>query len=110
MSLRIALFFLTALVIVNLSCCGFVPFYAEGQRFNPKRVSELTKGTSTKNDVLRLFGDPLERSRDNLYKANWWRYYYSYLGNLGVERAELEIIFDGDTVEDFYVNVKDSRY
>ena len=77
--------------------CGFLPFYAGG-------------GSSTKNDVLRLFGEPLDRNSPDLSKANWWEYHYTYLGNLGVERAALEVYFKGDILKDYQLQVQDTRY
>jgi hypothetical protein len=93
-----------------LANCGFVPFYALGKKFNPGRATELVKGHSTRDDVLRLFGAPGESSTTDLAKAQWWRYSYTYLGNVEVERANLEIDFKGDVVEDYKLEVTQSRY
>ena len=95
---------------VSLCGCGFLPFYAQGKVFRPARTSYLEIGKSTKFDVLRLFGEPLERDAVDLNKANVWRYNYEYLGNLGVERAELELTFKDYILTDLQKNIQISRY
>jgi hypothetical protein len=67
-------------------------------------------GSTTKFDVLRLFGEPLEKNSADLYQANQWRYYYEYLGMLGVERAELELTFQDYLLADYQKNVQKTRY
>jgi hypothetical protein len=110
---RISLIFhslaITALIIF-LSNCGFVPFYAGGEKFNPGRTSDLVKGQSTREDVLRLFGEPLESSTADLAQARWWRYSYEYLGNLGVQRAALEVYFKDNVVDDYKLDMANTRY
>ena len=108
---------LFSLLIISFSSCGFIPYYcgvlpyyAEGHKFKPQRVSQLTKGSSTQNDVLRLFGEPLATSLPDPSKSKWWRYRYSYLGILGTETAELEVSFEGNVMQDYYVNVTQNRY
>jgi hypothetical protein len=93
-----------------LANCGFVPFYALGKKFNPGRATDLVKGQSTRDDVLRLFGAPLESSTSDLAKSQWWRYSYTYLGNVEVERADLEIDFKGNLVADYKLEVTQSRF
>lgn len=100
---------ITALIIF-VSNCGFVPFYAVGEKFNPGKTSDLVKGQSTREDVIRLFGDPLESSTADLASAGWWRYSYAYLGNLGVQRAVLEVYFKDNTVEDYKLEMANTRY
>ena len=101
----------TSLIIsLTFASCGFVPFYALGEKFNPGNTAELVKGKSTRVDVLRLFGKPLQTSVANPGASDWWRYGYAYLGDLGVERADLEIEFKGDIVEDYQLKVTESRY
>lgn len=95
---------------LTLTSCGFVPFYALGKKFNPQNTAELVKGKSTRVDVLRLFGEPLETSVANPGASDWWRYGYVYLGDLGVERADLDIEFKGDIVQDYQLKVTESRY
>jgi outer membrane protein assembly factor BamE (lipoprotein component of BamABCDE complex) len=109
-NIRKTLILSVLLFSLMVSGCGFLPFYTEGQKFRPGRASELVKGSSTRSEVLDLFGDPRERSTADLNKATWWRYHYTYLGNLGVERAELEITFQDNVVADYQVNVQKSRY
>ena len=70
----------------------------------------MVKGSSTMTDVHNLFGDPLERSATDLFRAKWWRYRYGYLGILGVEIAELEVYFKGNLVEDYQLSVSRNRY
>jgi outer membrane protein assembly factor BamE (lipoprotein component of BamABCDE complex) len=93
-----------------LSSCGFVPFYALGKRFDPAFTAELVKGKSTRDDVLRLFGAPVESSTSDLKNSKWWLYSYTYLGNTEVERARLEIDFKKDRVADYKLEVTQSRY
>jgi outer membrane protein assembly factor BamE (lipoprotein component of BamABCDE complex) len=104
-------FCLIIVIISSLTCasCGFIPFYAQGKKFNPNNTAELIRGKSTRVDVLRLFGEPLETSVANPGGSDWWRYGYVYLGDLGVERADLEIEFKGDIVMDYQLRVTDSR-
>ncbi|MEJ2671847.1 MAG: hypothetical protein P8168_06525 [Deltaproteobacteria bacterium] len=102
--------FVVAGLILAAAGCGFIPFYAQGQRFKPSNVSELVRGKSTKDDVFYYFGPPLYRSRPDLNKAQWWGYSYAYLGNLGVERADLDVFFKGDVLEDYQLDVRDCRY
>lgn len=110
MNIRTTLALFIVVLMFAIVGCGFVPFYAEGQKFNPARASDLVRGSSTKNDVLSLFGEPLDRSRADLSKARWWGYHYSYLGNLGVERADLQVFFKGDILEDYQLQIQQSRY
>lgn len=100
---------ITALVIF-LSNCGFIPFYAVGEKFNPAKTSDLVKGQSTREDVIRLFGEPLESSTADLATAKWWRYNYAYLGNLGVQRAALEVYFKDNLVDDYKLEAAKTRY
>lgn len=100
---------ITAL-IVFLSGCGFIPFYAVGEKFHPAKTADLVKGQSTREDVIRLFGEPLESSTADLAKAGWWRYSYVYLGNLGVERAMLEVYFKDNIVDDYKLDMANTRY
>jgi hypothetical protein len=95
---------------LTITSCGFTPFYAAGQRFNPELTAELVKGKSTREDVVKLFGEPLQTSVADPAKSSWWRYYYYYLGNLGVERANMEIQFKHNVVSDYQLQVTDSRY
>ena len=97
-------------VIIFLSNCGFIPFYAGGEKFNPGRTSDLVKGQSTREDVIRLFGEPLESSTADLAKAGWWKYSYVYLGNFGVQRAALEVYFKDNLVDDYKVDMANTRY
>jgi hypothetical protein len=108
--IRSALTLLLVIVNLGLPGCGFIPFYAQGQIFSPGIIAALEKGRSTKFDVLRLFGEPLERNAADLYEANEWRYHYEYLGILGVERAELEFTFQDYVLEDYQKKVRKSRY
>ncbi len=103
----IMLAFLTAF---NIAGCGFVPFYAEGKRFVPSRTESLIKGKSTKEDALRLFGEPLESNAASPKQAQWWRYYYVYLGNLGIERADLVLTFKNNLLDNYEVKLKNTRY
>ena len=110
MNIRSTLALFVVVLILAVAGCGFLPFYAEGQKFEPGRASELVRGSSTKNDVLGLFGEPLDRSRADLSKARWWGYHYTYLGNLGIERADLQVFFKGDILEDYQLQIQQSRY
>jgi outer membrane protein assembly factor BamE (lipoprotein component of BamABCDE complex) len=92
-----------------LASCGFIPFYALGKKFNPARTSELVKGESTREDVLRLFGKPAASSIADVATARSWSYSYTYLGNLGVERGNLEVFFKDNRVEDYHLQVTQSR-
>ncbi|OPX20866.1 MAG: hypothetical protein BZ151_01755 [Desulfobacca sp. 4484_104] len=107
---RLKLVILIVIIASYSIGCGFTPFYALGKKFDPQKASELIKGQSTRDDVLRLFGRPVESSTADLEKADWWRYNYVYLGNLGIERADLEVYFKDDRVEDYQVKVEKSRY
>lgn len=90
--------------------CGIYPYYAVGKKFKPVRVSQLVKESSTRSDVLRLFGKPLSMSLADQDQAKWWRYQYDYLGVVGVEYAELMVFFRGDLVEDYQIEVVKNRY
>ncbi|MDD5640190.1 MAG: hypothetical protein PHX53_00970 [Syntrophales bacterium] len=111
MAIYKVIFLITALVVtLNVANCGFVPFYAEGHRFVPSRTSSLIKGKSTKDDAHRLFGEPLETNAADPHLAQWWRYYYVYLGNLGIERADLLLVFKDNILDDYELQVKNTRY
>lgn len=97
-------------LILLLSGCGFIPFYAVGERFCPAKTADLVKGQSTREDVVRLFGEPLESSTADLAQAAWWRYSYVYLGNLGVQRAALEVSFKDNVVDDYKLDMANTRY
>ena len=106
-------FCLCLFIFCTPSCCfycGMSPYYAEGKRFKYNNVSLLVKGSSTRNDVLRLFGKPLAQSTEDTQKARWWRYHYSYLGFLAVEMAALDVSFEEDIVKDYEAHITKNRY
>jgi outer membrane protein assembly factor BamE (lipoprotein component of BamABCDE complex) len=110
MNLRIISIICILLLSLSLAGCGFTPIYAVGNKFRPHRVAELVEMRSTKNEVLNLFGEPLEKNSADLHTAQWWRYYYVYLGYRNIERAELEVTFSEDILNTFELTVKKEFY
>jgi len=85
-----------------------------GAEFDTTKVHNIVKGTTTKNDVRRYFGDPLRI--ENSPNGEVWTYTYvdthataaGVVGHvtIGVDQSEssvntLTIVFDGEVVKDY---------
>ncbi len=86
-----------------------------GAKFDATKVRNIVKGSTTKDDVRRYFGDPLRTEND----PNGEAWVYSYVDThttaagvvghvtVGVDQSEstvqtLTIVFDGEVVKDFH--------
>jgi outer membrane protein assembly factor BamE (lipoprotein component of BamABCDE complex) len=90
--------------------CAFMPFCADGRLFDKEQIPQIVEHETTRQQVLELFGEPLETNSYDMSRASFWRYRYVYLGAVTVQRAELEINFDGDIVSGYQFDEKESRY
>ena len=90
--------------------CGFVPFYATGKRFDVKRATEIVDHHTTRDEILEMFGMPLQTNLGDTQRASWWRYEYTYNGFVDVEQASLEIYFSDDLVDTYFLEVDKRRY
>jgi outer membrane protein assembly factor BamE (lipoprotein component of BamABCDE complex) len=85
-----------------------------GAKFDTNNVQKIVKGTTSKNDVRRYFGDPLRT--ENSPNGEVWTYSYvdthttaaGVVGHvtIGVDQSQstvdtLTIVFDGEVVKDF---------
>lgn len=92
------------------SGCAFMPFCADGRLFEKDRIAQIVEHESTRQQILDLFGEPVETNSPDSADASFWKYRYVYLGALTVERTNLGIYFDGDIVSRFQFNTNESQY
>ena len=86
-----------------------------GAKFDTANVQKIVRGTTSKSDVRRYFGDPLRT--ENSPKGEVWTYTYvdthttaaGVVGHvtIGVDQSEssvdtLTIVFDGEVVKDYH--------
>jgi hypothetical protein len=90
--------------------CGFLPFYPTGKRFDANRVAEVVEQRTTRDEVIEMFGIPVQTNRGDTLQASWWRYEYTYIGFLDVEQAALEINFSESLVDSFSLSINRIRY
>lgn len=90
--------------------CGFVPFYATGKRFDVNRATQIVEHQTTRDEILEMFGMPLQTNLGDTQRASWWRYEYTYNGFVDVEQANLEIYFNDDLVDTYLLEIDKSRY
>lgn len=95
---------------IFFSGCAFMPFCADGQLFDKDRVTQIVEHETTRQQILDLFGEPVETNSPDSADASFWGYRYVYLGALTVERADLGIYFDGDIVSRFQFNTNECLY
>lgn len=96
--------------IVSIYSCALMPFYADGRKFDKALVGKITEDQTTREDVIRLFGDPLETNATQTVEATFFRYYYVYLGAATVEEATLDISFCGNVVSDYTFVINENTY
>lgn len=73
------------------------------QMLTRQHIWELARGTSTKDDVLKLFGPPGRRGYLTLSEREWWEYKY-------LDYQELRILyvqFSGDGIVREVLDLKD---
>jgi hypothetical protein len=73
------------------------------QKLTRKHIWELVNGSSTKNDVLRLFGPPGRHGYLALSEREWWEYKYQDYQDLRI----LYVQFSGDGVVREVLDLKD---
>jgi hypothetical protein len=98
------------LLSVFYNGCGFVPFYATGKRFDVNRATEIVDHQTTRGEILEMFGMPLQTNLGDTHQASWWRYEYTHNGFVDVEQASLEIYFNDDLVDTYFLRVDRRRY
>ena len=64
------------LVVIFFSGCGSV-----GKNFNESLYTKIVKGTTNKNDIQTMFGDPFKKGIQNGYPV--WPYEYNYVNSFG---------------------------
>jgi hypothetical protein len=96
--------------ITNLFGCAFMPFCADGRMFDKDLVPRIVEHATTRQEIMELFGQPLETNSRKHASASFWRYRYVYLGVLNVQRADLQVYFEGGTVSRFQFTENESRY
>jgi hypothetical protein len=79
-------------------------------KFDNNRVTEIVEQRTTRDEILIMFGSPLQTNLADPNRASWWRYGYTHLGFLVVEQASLEIYFTDNLVDYYLFNVDRSRY
>jgi hypothetical protein len=90
--------------------CGFLPFYPTGKRFDANRIAEVVEQRTTRDDVMEMFGIPVQTNLGETLQASWWRYEYTYIGFLDVEQAALEINFADNLVDRYVLSIDRRRY
>ncbi|GEM_PF-4133817 len=102
--------FLSAMVLSAGGCAGVI---TTGKNFDMRRVSEIKKGVTTKNDILTMFGKPYSKSQSTIGES--WMYQYSkssfgifdgykmFLGGVNATQPYqmLAITFKGDIVQEY---------
>ena len=58
--------------------CGSV-----GKNFNESLYTIIVKGTTNKNDIQAMFGDPFKKGIQNGYPV--WTYEYNYVNSFGID-------------------------
>ena len=81
--------FLTGVFLaIFWSGCGSV-----GKNFNESLYTKIAKGTTNKNDVKAMFGDPFKKGIQNGYPV--WTYEYNYVNSFEKDIIkDMIIVFD----------------
>ena len=66
------------LVVIFFSGCGSV-----GKNFDESLYTKIAKGTTNKNDVKAMFGDPFKKGIQN--GSPVWTYEYNYVNSFGTD-------------------------
>lgn len=94
---KISLAILTSLVILLFTGCAGVTM--NGKTFDPKQVSTIQKGKTTKQEIRSTFGEPV--STRAIDTGEVWSYFYQSVSFMN-ENHSLDIDFDkGGIVTDY---------
>ena len=104
-------FFIAVAFCFCVAGCTTAGHYVEGKDFDASKRDHIVKDISTKEDVLKLYGDPMDKGIDEKYNE-FWVYLYSESNNeyniitsssKGNKRIKKLIIVFGknNTVENF---------
>jgi hypothetical protein len=69
---------------------------SSGRKIQPDFVKSIKVGTTTKHDLIALFGEPQERQAAGRIDA--WVYAYAKSGSFGTSSQRLDIGFEHDVV------------
>ena len=64
-------FFLCVVVVLMFVGCTTTGHYVEGRNFDESKKEKIIKGSSTKADILKLYGEPIDKGIDEKYNENW---------------------------------------
>lgn len=73
------------------------------QKLTRQHIWEIANGTSTKDDVLRLFGPPGQRGYLSLSNREWWEYKYQDYQDLRI----LYVQFSNDDIVREVLDLRD---
>jgi len=75
-------------LVIFFSGCGSV-----GKNFNESLYTKIAKGTTTQNDIQKMFGYPFKKGIQNGYPV--WTYEYNYVNSFGADIIkDMIIVFD----------------
>ena len=97
---------LTAVVALLAGCASFDGrglVRSIEQKLTRQHIWEIANGSSTKDDVLRLFGPPGRHGYLNLSSREWWEYKYLDYQDLRI----LYVQFSNDGVVREVLDLKD---
>jgi outer membrane protein assembly factor BamE (lipoprotein component of BamABCDE complex) len=96
------------LVFLTFSLVGCAGATMSGKSFDPKQVSTIEKGKTTKQEVRSRFGEPISTRPTETGEV--WSYYFQSVSFMN-ENHSLDIDFDrSGIVTDYRYNVKRSLF
>ncbi|MBF0523408.1 MAG: outer membrane protein assembly factor BamE [Candidatus Omnitrophica bacterium] len=100
------------LFLVFLTGCATTNRYVEGRDFDAEKRTLIIKSSSTKADVIKILGEPMDKGIDDKYNE-FWSYFYVESDNefniwtsnsKGTKRVKkLIVVFDDKDVVRNYV-------
>ncbi len=91
-------FFVTLSLLLFVAGCGYTVL--EGKSFNYSAVPEIEKGTSTQQDIQKIFGEPLSVRKTETGEV--WSYHVSETGVISSPTRSLDVYFNkSGTVVDY---------
>ncbi|MFA5088689.1 MAG: outer membrane protein assembly factor BamE [Candidatus Omnitrophota bacterium] len=64
-------FCLCVFVLLAFVGCATTSHFVEGRNFDENKMKNIVKGSSTKADILKLYGEPIDKGIDEKYNENW---------------------------------------
>tara|TARA_B100000686_G_C16550313_1_gene842181 strand:+ start:159 stop:497 length:339 start_codon:yes stop_codon:yes gene_type:complete len=84
---RFRIFIIGMFLAIFWSGCGSV-----GKNFDESLYKKIVKGTTNKNDIQAMFGDPFKKGIQNGYPV--WTYEYNYVNSFGKDIIkDMTIVF-----------------